>query len=152
MARSVRQSKILELISTREIETQDELVALLREAKFDITQATISRDIKELGLIKILSAESGKYKYSIVESGEQAVSNKYISIFKEAVISINTAQNLVVLKTIKGMAGAICSFVDKLNLDSVMGAVAGDDTVMIIFPTNNHAEASAKSINKMIGI
>ena len=137
MARSVRQSKILELISTREIETQDELVALLREAKFDITQATISRDIKELGLIKILSAESGKYKYSIVESGEQAVSNKYISIFKEAVISINTAQNLVVLKTIKGMASAICSFVDKLNLDSVMGAVAGDDTVMIIFPTNN---------------
>ena len=152
MARSVRQSKILELISTREIETQDELVALLREAKFDITQATISRDIKELGLIKILSAESGKYKYSIVESGEQAVSNKYISIFKEAVISINTAQNLVVLKTIKCMASAICSFVDKLNLDSVMGAVAGDDTVMIIFPTNYHAEASAKSINKMIGI
>ena len=82
MARSVRQSKILELISTREIETQDELVALLREAKFDITQATISRDIKELGLIKILSADSGKYKYAIVENGEQAFSNKYISIFK----------------------------------------------------------------------
>ena len=152
MARSVRQSKILELISTREIETQDELVALLREAKFDITQATISRDIKELGLIKILSAESGKYKYSIVESGEQAVSNKYISIFKEAVISIRPAQNLVVLKTIKSMAGAICGLIDKLNLDSVLGSVAGDDTVMIIFPTSLNAEESAKSINKMIGI
>lgn len=152
MARSVRQSKILELISTREIETQDELVALLREAKFDITQATISRDIKELGLIKILSAESGKYKYSIVESGEQAVSNKYISIFKEAVISIRPAQNLVVLKTIKSMAGAICGLIDKLNLDGVLGSVAGDDTVMIIFPTSLNAEESAKSINKMIGI
>lgn len=152
MARSVRQSKILELISTREIETQDELVALLRDAKFDITQATISRDIKELGLIKILSAESGKYKYSIVESGEQAVSNKYISIFKEAVISIRPAQNLVVLKTIKSMAGAICGLIDKLNLDGVLGSVAGDDTVMIIFPTSLNAEESAKSINKMIGI
>lgn len=152
MTRSVRQSKILELISTREIETQDELVALLREAKFDITQATISRDIKELGLIKILSADSGKYKYAIVENGEQAVSNKYISIFKEAVISIRPAQNLVVLKTIKTMAGAICGLIDKLNLDGVLGAVAGDDTVMIIFPTSLNAEESAKSINKMIGI
>ena len=152
MARSVRQSKILELISTREIETQDELVALLREAKFDITQATISRDIKELGLIKILSADSGKYKYAIVENGEQAVSNKYISIFKEAVISIRPAQNLVVLKTIKTMAGASCGLIDKLNLDGVLGAVAGDDTVMIIFPTSLNAEESAKSINKMIGI
>ena len=152
MARSVRQSKILELISTREIETQDELVALLREAKYDITKATISRDIKELGLIKILSADSGKYKYAIVENGEQAVSNKYISIFKEAVISIRPAQNLVVLKTIKTMAGAICGLIDKLNLDGVLGAVAGDDTVMIIFPTSLNAEESAKSINKMIGI
>ena len=103
MARSARQSKILELISTKEIETQDELVAALRAANFDITQATISRDIKELGLIKILSAETGKYKYSIVDNGEQAVSNKYINVFKEAVISIKTAQNLSVIKTIKGI-------------------------------------------------
>jgi arginine repressor len=101
MARSVRQSKILELISTKEIETQDDLVANLRAANFDITQATISRDIKELGLIKILSAETGKYKYALVDSEEQAISNKYISIFREAVISIKTAQNLVVLKTIR---------------------------------------------------
>ena len=107
MARSVRQSKILELISTREIETQDELVECLRNANFDITQATISRDIKELGLIKILSAETGKYKYSLVDSGEQAISNKYISIFKEAVISIKPAQNLVVLKTIPSSAASI---------------------------------------------
>lgn len=152
MARSIRQSKILELISTREIETQEELVSCLRNANFDITQATISRDIKELGLIKILSAETGKYKYAIVENGEQAVSNKYISIFKEAVISIKSAQNLVVLKTIKSMASAICGLVDKLNLDGVMGAVAGDDTVMIILPTNALAFESEKTLNKMIGV
>ena len=150
MARSVRQSKILELISTREIGSQEELVEYLRRANFDITQATISRDIKELGLIKILSAETGKYKYSLVDSGEQAVSNKYISIFKEAVISIKTAQNLVVLKTIKAMASSICSLVDKLNLDSVLGAVNGDDTVMIILPTNEHAQKVASTLEMII--
>ena len=150
MARSVRQSKILELISVKEIETQDELVECLRSANFDITQATISRDIKELGLIKILSAETGKYKYSLVDSGEQAVSNKYISIFKEAVISIKTAQNLVVLKTIRATAGTICSLIDKLNLDSVLGSVAGDDTVMIILPNNDLAEKVAKTIENIM--
>lgn len=150
MARSVRQSKILELISTREIETQDELVECLRNANFDITQATISRDIKELGLIKILSAETGKYKYSLVDSGEQAISNKYISIFKEAVISIKPAQNLVVLKTIKAMASSICSLIDKLNLDSVMGAVAGEDTVMIILPTNDVAHKIVYTLENLI--
>ena len=150
MARSVRQSKILELISTREIETQDELVECLRNANFDITQATISRDMKELGLIKILSAETGKYKYSLVDSGEQAISNKYISIFKEAVISIKPAQNLVVLKTIKAMASSMCSLIDKLNLDSVMGAVAGDDTVMIILPTNDVAHKIVYTLENLI--
>jgi transcriptional regulator of arginine metabolism len=150
MARSVRQSKILELISTKEIETQDDLVANLRAANFDITQATISRDIKELGLIKILSAETGKYKYALVDSEEQAISNKYISIFREAVISIKTAQNLVVLKTIRAMANSICGLIDKLNLNSVLGSVAGDDTVMIILPTNEEAKTTMNVINNLI--
>ena len=112
MARSARQSKILELISTKEIETQDELARELKNANFEITQATISRDIKELGLTKILSS-SGKYKYTFVGSDEQAISNKYISIFKEAVISVKSALNLVVLKTMKGTGSGIRSFVDK---------------------------------------
>lgn len=149
MARSARQSKILELISTKEIETQDELVAALRAANFDITQATISRDIKELGLIKILSAETGKYKYSIVDNGEQAVSNKYINVFKEAVISIKTAQNLSVIKTIKGMDGAICGLIDKLNLDGVMGSVSGDDTVMVILPDFRMAQNATETLLKL---
>lgn len=146
MARSKRQSKILELISTNEIETQDELVTQLRNANFDITQATISRDIKELGLIKILSQESGKYKYSLVETNESVVSNKNIFIFKEAVISIRTAQNLCVIKTIKGMASAICGLVDKLNLDSLLGAVCGDDTVMAIFPNFDLAQNATNAL------
>lgn len=149
MARSARQSKILELISTKEIETQDELARELRNAKFDITQATISRDIKELGLTKILSS-SGKYKYCIVGAGEHFVSNKYIAIFKEAVISIKPAINLVVVKTMKGMAQAIISFIDKLNISELMGSVGGDDTVMLIFPTNQLASDAISTLNNLL--
>ena len=146
MARSLRQSKILEIISAFEVETQDDLVAKLRQSGLDITQATISRDIKELGLIKILSQESGKYKYSLPVSNDSLVTNKNISIFKEAVISIKPAQNLVVIKTIKGMATAICGLVDKLNLDNVMGAVSGDDTIMAIFPNNDFAKSASLTL------
>ncbi len=149
MARSARQSKILELISTKEIETQDELARELKNANFEITQATISRDIKELGLTKILSS-SGKYKYCFVGSDEQVISNKYITIFKEAVISIKVAMNLVVIKTMKGLGGSIASFVDKLNIAELMGAVNGDDTVLMIFPTTTLASDAVMTLNNMI--
>jgi transcriptional regulator of arginine metabolism len=149
VARSSRQSKILELISMFEIETQDELVSRLRAADYDITQATISRDIKELGLIKILSQESGKYKYSIVETNEGVVSNKNIIIFKESVISVKVAQNLCIIKTIKGMASAICGLIDKFNLDSLMGAVNGDDTIMVIFPNFELAKKATEALLKL---
>ena len=149
MARSARQSKILELISTKEIETQDELARELRNANFDITQATISRDIKELGLTKILSS-SGKYKYCIVGAGEQIISNKYITIFKESVISVKVAMNLVVIKTMKGMAHALTSFIDKLNISELMGCVGGEDTVMLIFPTTTYASEAVVTLNNMI--
>ncbi|MBQ8792097.1 MAG: arginine repressor [Clostridia bacterium] len=150
MARSARQSKILELISTKEIETQDELARELRNANFDITQATISRDIKELGLTKILSS-TGKYKYCIVTSGEQVISNKYITIFRESVISIKPAMNLVVVKTMRGMAQALASFVDKLNINELLGATNGEDTVMLIFPTVLLANEAVMTLSGMLG-
>ena len=149
MARSARQSKILELISTKEIETQDELARELRNANFDITQATISRDIKELGLTKILSS-TGKYKYCFVGSDEQVISNKYISIFKESVISVKVAMNLVVIRTMKGLGSGLTSFVDKLNINELMGAVSGDDTVMLIFPTTTLASQAVVTLNDML--
>ena len=149
MARSARQSKILELISTKEIEAQDELARELRNANFDITQATISRDIKELGLTKILSS-SGKYKYCFVGSDEQVISNKYITIFKESVISVKVAMNLVVIKTMKGLGSGLSSFVDKLNINELMGAVSGDDTVMLIFPTTTLASQAVVTLNDML--
>ena len=140
MARSLRQSKILEIIANNEIETQDELVNALRSLNYDVTQATVSRDIKELGLIKILS-DSKKYKYAYVETTEQQISNKVVGIYKEVVISVKIAQNLVVVKTLKGFASVIASYIDKMNIDKLMGTVYGDDTVMCIAETNLDAES-----------
>lgn len=132
MARNSRQSKILEIISSKAIETQDELVTELRLANFDITQATISRDIKELGLIKI-ATENNKYKYAVMDSNANPVAtNKKMSIFKECVVSIKTALNLVVVKTIGGTAGLVSNFIDSLSLNTVLGCTYGDDTVMVI--------------------
>ena len=131
MARNSRQSKILELISLQEIETQEELVTALRNANFDVTQATISRDIKELGLIKILT-DSKKYKYTVVNSSIQTLSNKCLNIFKECVISVKSAMNLTVVKVIKGTAGMVSGLIDQLSLAQVLGCTYGDDTVMVI--------------------
>ena len=148
MARSSRQSKILEIISTYEICTQDELVEKLRQSNFDITQATISRDIKELGLIKINSSETGKSKYAVSETATQS-SNKFLYILKESVISIKNVKNLVVVKVLKGMAQALCSIIDNFNIDNVLGSTFGDDTILIIFANDKDA---IYCVNKLDGI
>jgi len=132
LARTLRQSKILELISTKEIETQDDLVANLKNAGFDVTQATISRDIKELGLIKVIDSV-GRYKYALVDSGEQGVSNKNINLFKMCVISVRAVGSMCVIKTIKQFATGVCSLIDKLNLVDVVGSACGDDSVIVYF-------------------
>lgn len=149
MARSSRQSKILELISTKEIETQEELARELKNANFEITQATISRDIKELGLTKIQSS-SGKYKYAILGGEHQVVSNKYITIFKESVISVKQALHLAVVKTIKGLGSGVCSFIDKLNINELMGATYGDDTVLLVFPSAVSASEAVATLNDLL--
>lgn len=150
MARSLRQSKILELISNQEIEKQEELVALLRAADFDVTQATVSRDIKELGLIKVLS-DSKKYKYVYVETaGDQNTSNRYINIFKESFINISIVGNMVFLKTIKGLACAVDSFLDKLGINDMIGSTFGNDTITIYFQDVSKAIAAGNIINKLV--
>lgn len=149
MARSARQSKILELISTYEIDTQEDLVLKLKQSNFDVTQATVSRDIKELGLIKILSNETGKYKYAFADTNSQ-VSNKYIFLLKESVISLKTVKNFLVVRTLKGMASSICSVIDKFNLDDVMGCVNGDDTILIIFSNNEESEYALNKLENII--
>lgn len=131
MARQGRQLKLLEIIAHKEIETQFELAAALEEAGYKVTQATISRDIKELGLIKILTDDK-KYKYFYVEGSNQNISSKLIALFKESVLSVHESLNLVVVKTLSGSANTAALLLDKLNLPMVLGTVAGDDTIVVI--------------------
>lgn len=149
MARNSRQSKILDIITNQEIETQEELVDALRKAEFDVTQATISRDIKELGLIKILS-DSKKYKYAIVSSNQQSISNKCLSIFKECLISIKQAQNIAVVKVLRGTAGMVASFIDQTSMATILGITYGDDTVMVVCQNNEDCLATIDKLNEMI--
>ncbi len=149
MARNSRQSKILEIITTNEIETQEELVSALKAADFDVTQATISRDIKELGLIKILS-DNKKYKYATVNGSVQQVSSKVMSIFKECVISVKNAMNLVVVKVLKGTGGLVSNLIDQLSLSQVLGCTYGDDTVMIITSDTDDAYHIKDKLNELL--
>ena len=149
MARNSRQSKILELISLQEIETQEELVSALKDANFDVTQATVSRDIKELGLIKILT-DSKKYKYAVVNSTVQALSNKCLNIFKECVISVKSAMNLTIVKVIKGTAGMVSGLIDQLSLAQVLGCTYGDDTVMVITTDQDDSYFVRDKLNSLL--
>ena len=149
MPRSARQSKILELISIYEICTQDELVAKLRELNFDITQATVSRDIKELGLIKKISNETGKSKYVFPENASSS-SNKYLYILKESTISVKAIKNLVVIKTLKGLASSISEVIDSYNIEDCLGIVSGVDTVMMIFSNNEDAIYASHKLENII--
>lgn len=149
MARNLRQSKILELISVKEIETQEELVNNLKASGYNITQATISRDIKELGLTKVLT-ESNKYKYASISSTSQAITNKNLNIFKECIVSIKTASNLVVVKTLKGTASMVSGLIDQMSLVNILGCTYGDDTVLVITSDIEDSYIVKQKLNEMI--
>ncbi len=140
MARNARQMKLLDLIAEKDIETQEELVYELQKAGFEVTQATVSRDIKELGLIKV-SADGKKQRYT-KERSDNAVTSKVTDMFKRAVVSIEFALNMVVIKTLAGGANIAGSMIDRLKNKAVLGCVAGDDTVFAVM----RDEASAEEI------
>ena len=139
MARTARQSKILEIISANAIDTQEELVLRLKLEGYSVTQATISRDIKELGLTKVLS-EDGKYRYVQVDGKEQKISGKIVNMFRESVISVLSAGNLIVIKTFAGSANAAAILIDKLAMDEILGCIAGDDTLLVIVSDESAVE------------
>lgn len=144
-----RQNKILELISTYEIETQDKLVSLLKENNFDVTQATISRDIKELQLIKVLSA-SGKYKYAVSMDKDTPVSNRFIKIFRETILSYVAAENLIVIKTLSGCGPAAGEAIDCIGLPHVIGSIAGDNTLLLIVEKSENVSDILHVFDNMI--
>lgn len=131
MARTGRQLKLIEIINKNEIETQEALAEALRNAGYLVTQATVSRDIKDLGLIKVMTPNK-TYKYAQPASTEQKSSGKMLNLFRECVISIDYAGHLIVIKTVSGGANSAATLVDKLNFPEVMGCVAGDDTILVV--------------------
>ena len=133
-----RHAKILELIREKDIDTQEELLRCLREAGYDVTQATVSRDIKELRLIKTLSSE-GRYHYSTGQESNPGVSTKFLTLFADSILSIEAAGNLLVVKCMTGMAQAVCASIDMLVGNKIMGSVAGDDTILIIMQNETAA-------------
>ena len=145
-----RQAAIIDLISNHEIDTQEELTARLREMGFHSTQATISRDIKELRLIKIASSNGG-YKYSIAESEQDSgFVPRVRNIFRECVIKVDVAQNLVVIKTVTGMANAAAFALDTMKISEIVGTIAGDDNVLIILRDNESAENFFEQTKEML--
>ncbi|MBR3738621.1 MAG: arginine repressor [Eubacterium sp.] len=144
-----RQAKIFELISSNDIETQEELQELLIQHGFEVTQATISRDIKELRLVKELSS-TGKYYYSTGKRNYENTQRRAGGIFNESIISINYAMNTVVIKCFAGMANAVCAAIDSMELEAVLGSIAGDDTIFILCANENTAMNFTYSLRKML--
>ena len=129
-----RHNEIIDLIKTREIGTQEELLDLLKSKGYDVTQATISRDIRELNLTKVNSG--GKQKYAVIIKDEE-FSDKYVRVLKEGFVSMVSSGNMIVLKTVVGMAMAVATAIDALEMNEIIGCIAGDDTIFIAVSENS---------------
>jgi transcriptional regulator of arginine metabolism len=145
-----RQSKILELIEKEKIDTQEELSRRLKEWGFATTQATISRDIKELRLVKVMTPD-GTYKYTAATTeNEVSMMGRIRNIFKECVVGINSAQNLVVIKTLPGLGSAAGYAIDAIHHPEVIGSIAGDDTVFVVISDTQKAEAFREEARSLL--
>ena len=144
-----RHDMINKLIASENIETQEELAYRLREHGFSVTQATVSRDIKELRLIKVLTAE-GRYKYATVEKAEADMQERFIRMFSNCVLSVTSSGNLIVIKTITGSASAAAEAVDSLKWPDILGTIAGDNTIFIAVRDGKSVSDIVKKFQKMI--
>lgn len=144
-----RHEKIIELIERYDIETQDELADRLREAGFQVTQATVSRDIRELKLSKV-PGRGGRQKYALLNREEHQMAERYVGILREAFVSMDHAQNILVIKTVSGMAMAVAAALDNINWKEIVGCIAGDDTVMCAIRTLEDTEAVMAELEKIV--
>lgn len=147
--KSRRHSKILEIIAEYPIETQDELLTKLKSEGYKCTQATISRDIKDLRLVKNLGGD-GKYRYVSASKSSTDIRSTFSTLFRSSVVSVDYAQNIVVIKTLSGMAQAVCAALDSTGYKSVIGTIAGDDTIFIACRTSESAESLTDELKKLI--
>ena len=144
-----RQNKILDLITKYEIDTQERLASMLEAEGFKVTQATISRDIKELQLIKVLST-AGNYKYAVSTRHDTPISERFIKIFRETILSFKSANNLIVIKTLSGCGSAACEAIDCIDLPHLVGSVAGDNTFLLVIDKEENVEKILAIFNDML--
>ena len=144
-----RQSRILELIRNNDIETQEELQSYLEREGFVVTQATVSRDIRDMKLTKV-STNGGRQKYIALNETTEDLSEKYVRVLKDGYVSMDMAQNILVIKTVSGMAGAVCASIDAMNIHEIVGSIAGDDTIMCAIRTTEDTVQIMKKLRKII--
>jgi len=147
--KKVRHRKIVEIIQKMDVETQEELARYLKEAGFEVTQATVSRDIRELKLSKIPSG-NGKQKYVVLKQDDSHLGDKYIRVLRDGFVSMDMAQNILVVKTVSGMAMAVAAALDALKFPEVVGSIAGDDTIMVAVRTVEETQRLLDKIHQMI--
>lgn len=144
-----RHEKIIELIGKYDIETQDELADRLRAEGFQVTQATVSRDIRELKLSKV-PGRGGRQKYALLTPQEHQMAEKYVGILREAFISMDQAQNILVIKTVSGMAMAVAAALDNIGWKEIVGCIAGDDTIMCAIRTEEDTKTVMSELEKIV--
>lgn len=147
--KSSRQNKIVEIIRKYHVETQEELADHLEKSGFVVTQATVSRDIRELKLTKVPTA-SGRSKYAVHQGATSAINDKLVRVLRDAYISMDKAQNILVIKTVSGMAMAAAAALDSLELDALVGCIAGDDTIMCAIRTNEQTDEVMQVLSDLI--
>ena len=145
-----RHAKIVEIIEKHDVGTQEELAELLKESGFQVTQATVSRDIRELKLSKIPTGD-GRQKYVVLRQDDSHLVDKYIRVLKDGLLSMDMAQNILVIKTVSGMASAVAVAVDAMKFKEIVGSIAGDDTIMMAVRTVEETKVVMDKIHKMLG-
>ncbi|MDE7336495.1 MAG: arginine repressor, partial [Clostridia bacterium] len=145
MSNKTRQQMLLDIVTLHEIDKQEDLVSILHEYGIDVTQATISRDIKQLGLVKV-AGSTKKYRYTQVQFREKGLKNKYDNIFKECVLGLQSAGNILVIKTVSGAANSAGAYIDNLMIPTILGTIAGDDTIICVATTEKDAQDALKML------
>ena len=146
-----RHSEIIKIVNAYNIETQDELIEKLKDRGFDVTQATVSRDIRELKLTKVAAGHNA-YKYAVPSHDARVYTSKYQYIVRETIINVEAACNIIVLKTLPGMAQAAAAAIDAFGWNEVVGSIAGDDTIFIVMRTPEKAEEYSDNIKNILNI
>lgn len=144
-----RHAKIIEIINKYRVETQEELAEYLKESGFQVTQATVSRDIRDLKLTKIPS-DDGRQCYAVHQSSDSGMSEKYIRVLRDGYVSMDMAQNILVIKTVAGMASAVCAALDAMRWNEIVGSIAGDDTIMCAIRSVDDTIVVMDKISKIV--